>query len=148
MVWVFYLLLGDLRGEAISVIGAGVIGGAIVRCLRKNPDSYRVIATHRRIEKIKDLESLGADTTTDNVEAAEKADIVFICVKPGDVVGILKEIRGAIHGKLVISTAAIIPLDIYGKTVPEARFVRTMPNVAALVGESFTAYCCNGRVSL
>ena len=48
----------------------------------------------------------------------------------------------------MISTAAIIPLDIYGKTVPEARFVRTMPNVAALVGESFTAYCCNGRVSL
>ena len=147
-VWVFYILWGDMMGETIAVIGAGVIGGAIVRCLTKSPDSYRVIATRRRIEKIKDLEGLGAETTTDNVEAAEKADIVFICVKPGDVVGILKEIRGAIRGKLVISTAAIIPLDIYGKTVPEARFVRTMPNVAALVGESFTAYCCNGRVSL
>jgi pyrroline-5-carboxylate reductase len=134
-------------GETIAIIGAGVIGGAVVRCLRKSKDTYRVIATRRKIEKIRGLEGLGAEITTDNVEAAMKADIVFICVKPGDVMGILKEVKDEISGKLVVSTAAIIPVDFYGKVVPGARFVRTMPNIAAFVGESFTAYCCDGSVS-
>ena len=134
-------------GETIAIIGAGVIGGAIVRCLRKSKDTYRVIATRRKIDKIRGLEGLGAEITTDNVEAAKKADIVFICVKPGDVMGILKEVKGEISGKLVVSTAAIIPVDFYRKVVPGASFVRTMPNIAAFVGESFTAYCCDGSVS-
>lgn len=134
-------------GENVAVIGAGVIGGAVARCLRKGPDSYRVIATRRRVDKIKDLGGLGIEITTDNVAAAKKADIIFVCVKPGDVLGVLKEIKAEISGKLVISTAAIIPLDFYGEMVPEARFVRTMPNVAAFVGESFTAYCTDDNIT-
>ena len=133
--------------ETGAVIGAGVIGGAIVRRLLGSESSYRVIATRRKVERIKDLEDLGAEITTDNVGAARMADVVFICVKPGDVGGILKEIGDEISGKLVISTAAIISLDFYGRAVPDARFVRTMPNVAAFVGESFTVYCCDERVS-
>jgi pyrroline-5-carboxylate reductase len=133
--------------ETVAVIGAGVIGGAIVRRLLRSESSYCVIATRRKVERLKDLEDLGAKITTDNVGAARMANVVFICVKPGDVGGILKEIGDEISGKLVISTAAIISLDFYGKAVPEARFVRTMPNVAAFVGESFTAFCCDERVS-
>ncbi len=133
--------------ETIAVIGAGVIGGAVARCLIKSPDSYRVIATRRRIERLGELESMGVEVTRDNVEAVKQADVIFICVKPGDVTGVLKEIAPEIDGKLVISTAAIISLDFYDKAVPGARFVRTMPNVAAFVGESFTAYSCNGRIT-
>jgi pyrroline-5-carboxylate reductase len=118
-----------------------------VRCLRRSQAVDRVIATRRSIEKLKLLEGLGAEITSDNIEAAGKADIVFICVKPGDVGGILNEIQNEISGKFVISTAAIIPLDFYRKAVPEARFVRTMPNVAAFVGESFTAYCCDRKIT-
>ncbi|MCW3989887.1 MAG: pyrroline-5-carboxylate reductase [Candidatus Bathyarchaeota archaeon] len=133
--------------ETIAVIGAGVIGGAVARCLIKSPDPYRVIATRRRIERLGELEKLGVEVIRDNVEAAKQADIVFICVKPGDVAGVLKEIAPEIDGKLVISTAAIISLEFYDKAVPGAKFVRTMPNVAAFVGESFTAYSCNGRIT-
>jgi len=133
--------------ETIAVIGAGVIGGAVARRLSKSPDKYHVIATRRRVERLQELREMGVKTTSDNVEAAKKADILFICVKPGDVAGVLKEIRSEMSGKLVISTAAIIDLDFYDKAVPEARFVRTMPNVAAFVGESYTAYTCNGSVT-
>ena len=134
-------------GETVAVIGAGVIGGAIVRCLLRNHAVDHVIATRRRVERLKDLKNLGAEVTSDNVDAASRADVVFICVKPGDVAGVLKEIQDEISGKLVISTAAIIPLGFYGKTVPGARFVRTMPNVAAFVGESFTAYSCDEKIT-
>jgi pyrroline-5-carboxylate reductase len=133
--------------KTIAVIGAGVIGGAVARCINRSSDSYNVIATRRRTDRIGYLETLGIEISNDNVYAAKKADIIFICVKPGDVKSILNEIAEEIEGKLVISTAAIIPLDFYDKAVPNARFVRTMPNVAAFVGESFTAFSCNGRVT-
>ena len=133
-------------GETVGVIGAGVIGGAVVRCLCRSGVVDRVIATRRRVERLAPLEGLGAIVMRDNREAARKSDVVFICVKPGDMSTILKEIGDELEGKLVISTAAIIPLGFYGGLVPSARFVRTMPNVAAFVGESFTAYCCDGSV--
>lgn len=131
----------------VAVIGTGVIGGAIARCLLKEDTVDKVIATRRRIEKIESFKDLGIEITNNNVKATEEADVIVVCIKPGDISDILEEIRDEISGKLVISTAAIIPLEFYGKMVPEARFIRTMPNVAAFVGESYTAYCCDEKVT-
>ncbi|MGQ9507636.1 MAG: pyrroline-5-carboxylate reductase [Candidatus Bathycorpusculaceae bacterium] len=133
--------------DNIAVIGAGVIGGAIVKSLIKKGYKGKVIATRRQINKLKELEKLGAIITTNNKEAAKKADVIFICVKPGDVGKVLKEIRREVEGKIVISTAATIPLIFYKKIVPNAKFVRTMPNIAVLVQESFTAYCCDKELT-
>jgi pyrroline-5-carboxylate reductase len=133
--------------ENIAVIGAGMIGGAIVKSLLKKKYKGKIIATRREKEKLRELEELGAITTTDNKKAAKEATIIFLCVKPGDVGKVLKEIASEIEGKLVISTAATIPLNFYKKIVPKARFVRIMPNVAVLVQESFTAYCCDETVT-
>ncbi|MEM3730786.1 MAG: pyrroline-5-carboxylate reductase [Candidatus Bathyarchaeia archaeon] len=134
--------------DNIAVIGAGVIGGAIVKSLLKKGYKGKIIATRRGIERLKELESLGAEITTDNKKAARKANIIFLCVKPNDVGKVLKEISKEIEGKLVISTAATIPLEFYKKIAPKAKFVRTMPNIAVLVQESFTAYCCDKDVTL
>ena len=133
--------------ERIAVIGAGVIGGAIVKSLLKSKYDGGIVATRREIEKLEELEKIGATVTNDNKKAARESSIIFICVKPNDVEEVLKEISKEIEGKLVISTAATIPLGFYKKIVPKARFVRTMPNVAVLVQESFTAYCCDDEVT-
>ncbi|MCW3992352.1 MAG: pyrroline-5-carboxylate reductase [Candidatus Bathyarchaeota archaeon] len=138
---------GERLDGSVAVIGAGVIGGAIVRCLLEGGAVDRVLATRRRTERLRELEELGAEVTDDNVYAAREADVVFVCVKPGDVGAVVEEIRNEIAGKLVISAAAIVPLRFYRSLTPEARFVRTMPNVAALVGESFTAFCCDESVT-
>ena len=133
--------------ECIAVIGAGVIGGAIVRSLLKRGYMGRVVVTRRDVEKLREFEKLGASAFTDNRRAAREADIIFLCAKPNDVERVLKEISKEIQGKLVISTAATIPLGFYKKIVPEAKFVRTMPNIAVLVQEAFTAYCCDSSLS-
>ncbi len=133
--------------DTVAVIGTGVIGGAVVKRLNQEHVVDRVIATRRSVDKIQSLKAPRVEITSDNSYAARSADVVFICVKPGDIGGILDEIRGEIDDKLVISTAAIIPLEFYVSKVPSARFVRTMPNVSAFVGESFTAYTCDEKVT-
>jgi pyrroline-5-carboxylate reductase len=133
--------------DNICVIGAGTIGEAIVKSLLKSKHNGKITATRRQIEKLRELENLGVAITSDNKKAAKESDITFLCVKPSDVEQVLKEIGEEVKGKLVISTAATIPLKLYKRTVPETKFVRTMPNIAVLVQESFTAYCCDDDVT-
>jgi pyrroline-5-carboxylate reductase len=132
--------------ESVAVIGAGVIGGAIAKSLLKSGFKGRVIATRRDLDKLKELEKFGVCISNDNCRAARDADIIFLCVKPNDVGDVLREISGEIDGKIVISTAATIPLKFYREIAPNGKFVRVMPNVAVLVQEAFTAYCCDESV--
>lgn len=131
----------------VAVIGAGVIGGAIVKCLQESEDVGKVIATRRSLDALKELKALGAEVTTDNRAAARKAELIILCVKPGDVGSVLTGIEKEVKGKLVISTAAIIPIEYYEDVVPGARYVRSMPNIAALAKASFTAYSCGPGVT-
>jgi pyrroline-5-carboxylate reductase len=133
--------------ENISVIGAGMIGGAIVKSLLKSGYSGKISAADCQPERIREMKELGVTATTDNRKAAADSKIVFVCVKPGDLEKVLKEISKEIEGKLVISTAATIPLKFYKKIVPKARFVRIMPNIAVMVQASYTAYCCEEDVT-
>ena len=131
----------------IAVVGAGVIGEAIAKSLLTRKHDGKVTATRREVEKLEELRNLGAITTRDNRKAARNSDIIFLCVKPADIKKVLKEISEEAEDKLVVSTAATIPLDFYKSIIPRARFVRAMPNIALLVQESFTAYCCDGDVT-
>ncbi|MCW4044259.1 MAG: pyrroline-5-carboxylate reductase [Candidatus Bathyarchaeota archaeon] len=133
--------------DGIAVIGAGMMGGAIVKSLLKSGYKGKITATDFQLERIKEMEKLGVNAISDNRKAAAESDIVFIVVKPADVEKVLKEIRKEIAGKLVISVAATVPLKFLKKVIPEARFVRIMPNVAALVQASYTAYSCDADVT-
>lgn len=134
--------------ERIAVIGAGIMGGAIIKSLKKSRSSIKIIATDIRPKRIEDLEKLGISTTKDNLEAAANSDIIFISVKPSDIENVLKTIKEEVNGKLIISVAATVPLKLLEKFIPKAKIVRIMPNVAALVQASYTAYCCGKNVTL
>jgi len=133
---------------AVAIIGAGIIGSAIVKSLLQSGYEGRIIATRRHIEAIRDFEKLGVNVTDDNKRAAREADIIVLCVKPKDVEKVIKEVRNEIKGKLIISMAAALGLDFLAKTAPEAKLVRAMPNIAILVQESFTAYSIGSNVTL
>jgi len=133
--------------DRVAVIGAGMMGGAIVKSLLKSGYPGKITAADFQEERLKEMEKLGVTAISDNRKAAAKADVVFIVVKPADVEKVLMEIRKEISGKLVISVAATVPLTFLKKTVPEARFVRIIPNVAALVQASYTAYACDADVT-
>lgn len=133
--------------DSIAVIGAGVIGGAIINSLLKSGYEGKITAAEIQLEKVRELEKLGIAVTSDNRKAAKESDVIFLCVKPNVLKTVLKEIRKEVEGKLVVSTAAAVTVGFCKRVVPKARFVRIMPNVAILVQESFTAYCCNDDVT-
>ena len=134
--------------DKVAVIGAGMMGSAIIKSLVKGNYPGKITAVDIQPEKLKDLEKIGVKISSDNRKAAGDADIVFIIVKPGDVEKVLKEIGKEIKGKLVISVAATVPLKFLRKNAPEARIVRIMPNLGALVQASYTAYCCEENVTV
>lgn len=133
--------------DKIAVIGAGMMGGAIVTSLLKSGYKGKITAVDIQPEKLKEQEKLGVAVTTDSRKAAAEADIVFICVKPTAVKTVLTQINSTVKGKLVISIAATVPLKYLKKFVPHAKIVRIMPNVAALVQASYTAYCCGENLN-
>jgi len=133
--------------DSIAVIGAGVIGGAIIKGLLKSGYDGEITAADMQLEKLGALEKLGITVTSDNKKAARESEIIFLSVKPNVVKTVLKQISTEIEGKLVISTAAAVTVGFCKRVVPKARFVRIMPNVAILVQESFTAYCCDDDVT-
>jgi len=131
----------------VAVIGAGAIGSAVVKGLLKKKAADRVIATRRHVEKLKELEQIGVTVTNDNRKAAAEADVVFVCVKPKDVVKVLGEIKEHVKNKLVVSMAAAVSLEVLKKAAPEAKFVRAMPNIAVLVQHSFIGYCVSEEIT-
>jgi len=133
--------------DKVTVIGAGMMGSAIIKSLIKGNYAGKITAVDIQIEKLKDLENLGVKVSSDNRKSADTADIVFIIVKPGDVEKVLKEISKEIKDKLVISVAATVPLKFLRKNAPDSRIVRIMPNLCALVQASYTAYCCEENVT-
>src|SRR5262249_41226746 len=104
-------MIRDLR---IAVIGAGVMGEAIVGGLLKQqlvaPDQLG--ATELRAERRAEIEQrYGVRTTDDNVEAAHWAQVAIFAVKPQTLPKALPELRGALgDGELVISIVAGAPI--------------------------------------
>jgi pyrroline-5-carboxylate reductase len=133
--------------DSIAVIGGGVIGESIVKSLLKSGYEGKITVAEILPEKAKELEKFEITVTKDNRKAAREAEVVFLCVKPNVVKAVLEEIRKDVKGKLLVSTAAAVTVGFCKRIAPDARFVRIMPNVAILVQESFTAYCCDPDVT-
>lgn len=121
----------------ICVIGAGIVGGALSEALAPR---YSVTATRRNFDKLNGLSEKGVRVTSDNRAAAEDADLVFLSVKPAQVVPVLKEIAETLGGKTVVSFAAAISTDILRLAAPKAHFVRAMTNIAVRIHKGFTLF--------
>lgn len=135
--------------DKVAVIGAGMMGSAIIKSLIKSGySSGQISAVDIQTQKLDELQGLGVKTGLDNCKAAMDADVIFVIVKPGDVRKVLKEISNEVSGKLVISVAATVPLAFLRTHVPDAKVVRIMPNLGAMVQASYTAYCCEENVTL
>ncbi|RAH84852.1 coenzyme F420-dependent NADP oxidoreductase, partial [Aspergillus japonicus CBS 114.51] len=79
-----------------------------------------------------------------NLTAIQKATTVLLCIDPADIPTFFADgaLRAALSGKLLISIAAgwtRAALLALAPDAPDLQIIRTLPNMAALVGQSITA---------
>ena len=129
----------------IGFLGAGKMATALAKGLvqAKLVNAGQIIASDP-IEAARSAfaKEVGVKATASNLEAARSAQVLVLAVKPDQVAGVLKEIRGRVTGKhLLCSIAAGVTLAKLESGLGNgARVIRVMPNTPALVGASATAY--------
>ena len=130
----------------IAIIGTGNMGGAIMRGLIKSgscrPEQIICTAkTEATLDRIREYDA-HIGVCQDNAEAAAKADIVVLAVKPWLIGTVMEEIRPALDKQTIVSVAAGVTLkdlaEMAGRELPT---FRAIPNTAveALCGVTFIA---------
>ncbi len=136
----------------ISFIGGGnmarsLIGGLIAD--GTDPSTLWVAdASQEQLSAVK--EHLAVNTTTSNLEAAAKADIVILAVKPQILSTVACELAEVArkHNPLFLSVAAgIREQDLNRWLGGNATIVRAMPNTPALIQSGATALVANNKVT-
>lgn len=133
----------------VSVLGGGKIGEAVARSLAKSKDVEMVLLTKRNPATLKNTFGSEQDKITlldDNPEAARNSDLIIVSVKAGDARQVLGQVAEYTSGKIVISLMAAISIRRLEASLPNAKIVRAMPNIAASIGEAITAYSLGSKV--
>ncbi|HEY6465025.1 MAG TPA: pyrroline-5-carboxylate reductase [Candidatus Acidoferrales bacterium] len=132
---------GQIR---LAVLGAGKMGGILIEAFVKQKlvSPKNIVATVHlsdlgRKSASRSLVSVGAD----NRAAAQKANVILLCVKPQTVGSVVDEIALDLdESRLLISVAASVPTEfIEGHLKKKVPVIRAMPNTPAMVGEGVTA---------
>ena len=127
----------NTKETKISIIGAGALGGAVARGLAKR--GCRILASDLAADNLGKVREDGGETTSDNAKAAAEGEVVMFALKPHLTLGVVKENAHLLKGKLAVSLAAGVTLDMLIQAAPEARWVRAMTNIGAAMNSAITA---------
>jgi pyrroline-5-carboxylate reductase len=142
----------DTASLRVAVLGAGKMGGILLQAFLKSGlfPADRIVATVAHGARAQSLaQQLGITVTTDNLTAAQSADILLLGVKPLQVADLVREIAPALTlKKLVISFAASVgTAAIEAACGHDVAIVRAMPNTPAAQGAGITAIARGSHVS-
>jgi pyrroline-5-carboxylate reductase len=127
--------------KKIGFLGAGNMGGAIIKgSAGKNPE-HTYLAYDMDSEKLKTLEKFGVTTLQSETQLTEQSDILFLAIKPQQFGGALRVIAPVLRDDTVlVSIGAGISGDfILDRIGKPCKIVLAMPNTPLLVGEGATA---------
>lgn len=126
-----------------AIIGGGNIGMALAEGLLSASacKAGDITITRRNASALSSLTEKGFSVTTDNADAIENADAIFICVLPQQLDQALSQLKPAINleKQLVVSVVTGAHTQVFREKLGNnLRIVRAMPNTAMKVGESMT----------
>ncbi|WP_261167100.1 pyrroline-5-carboxylate reductase [Microbacterium sp. Marseille-Q6965] len=133
---------------SIAFIGAGSMGGAIVRGLVAGGIGVDggIVVTNRTAARAASLTGLDGvtsvaleDQPNANAEAVAAARVVVLGVKPQLMPELLLELAPHVRDDaIVVTLAAGVPLSAYEVRLPGTSVVRAMPNTPSTVGRGVT----------
>lgn len=133
----------------LGFIGAGKLAGSVIRGLVRAGfcSPARIIASEPSADVRAALQSeTGVTVTAENAEVAEQAEIIFVGVKPGIVLPVVRELAPKMAGKLVISLAAGVRISSMEASA-KARFMRALTNTPSAICRAATAVARGTRTS-
>ena len=141
-----------MPGLRVAILGTGKMGGILLQAFLKNNlvTPEQIFATVHHAERAQALSAqFGLDVTTDNLAAAQQADVILLGVKPIQVPVLIEEIKSALTPqKLVLSFAASVKTrSIEDGAGCELGVIRAMPNTPAMLAAGITALCSGRFVS-
>jgi pyrroline-5-carboxylate reductase len=135
-------------GRTLGVIGAGVMGTAVLKGMLdqgvvSRQQVWGAAKTEASCQEV--AERLGIRTATDYMPLVPDAEILLIAVKPGQISRITQSLTaaGLRPDTLLITVLAGITTARIEELLEPAcpRVVRAMPNTPSLVGHGVTVYC-------
>lgn len=139
----------------IAIIGAGNLGIAIAKGIAgaKLAKPKNMYLTRRHLAKMEPLKSQKFILTSDNKEAVENSEYIFLCVQPKQLPAVLEEINSVLDPEKHVLISTITGVEIrtieqhLGSEIP---IIRAMPNTATAIQESMTCMCgknvSNGQI--
>lgn len=137
----------DMMTTRVGFVGAGRIARALAGGLvRGGKGGWELLASTRTRESGEDFRKAIPQARLypeeQNRDLVQESDVVFLCVKPREAVGVLRQIRTVTAGKRIISVAAGLSVAAMASELdPAARIVRAMPNLPSLIGQGVIPYC-------
>ena len=130
-------------GQMATALGEGFVGAGLVSAadlIAADPSS----AARTRFAR-----ATGGQAVEDNAEVVSRCDVLFLAVKPQQMVRVAAELKGQLGPDLlVISIAAGIRLSVLAQGFGEkVRLVRVMPNTPCLVRKGACGYCLGGTAT-
>jgi pyrroline-5-carboxylate reductase len=125
----------------LGLIGAGNMGSALARGI-----GGPVVVADVDAERARALaDELGGEALGSNAEVAERADVVVLCHKPGQLHEVAEEIAGKVRALAsILAATRIEQLEDAYPGVPVYRFI---PNLPAEVGRGVLCYAPGTRAA-
>jgi len=141
-----------MPGLRVAILGTGKMGGILLQAFLKNNlvATDQIFATVHHPDRALALSAqFGVEVTTDNLAAAQHADVILLGVKPIQVPGIMEQIKPALSAKkMVLSFAASVTTrSIEDEAGYDLGVIRAMPNTPAMLAAGITALCAGRFVS-
>ena len=133
----------------LGFVGAGKLAGSVIRGLMRAKfcPPEMIIASEPNEQTRATLEAeTGINLTTENTEIAEKAETIFIGVKPGVVVPVLSDLSEKLQSKLVVSLAGGVRISNMEK-VCNARVMRALTNTPSAICRAATGITRGSRTT-
>jgi pyrroline-5-carboxylate reductase len=131
----------------LGFIGAGKLAGSVIRGLMRAKfcPPGAIIASEPNEQTRTTLKNeTGVAVAMNNAEVVDKAEAIFIAVKPPMVVPVLAELKDQLQNKLVISLAGGVRISSMEK-VCDARIMRALTNTPSAICRAATGITRGSR---
>lgn len=132
----------------IGIIGYGSMGKMILEKIAESGtiNHKELFISNRNIEKINHLTEV-YNVCRSNGELAEKADVIFICVRPSDIKSVLEEMKSNVKDDaLIVSLNGSITFELIEKVI-DRKIAKAIPSITAEINQSQTLVCFNNKVA-